>query len=552
MAVPVPSGDPSGGRLAQLLDTVGATLIDVLCAPRGLDIPVGEPVILDAIGQAASLPDDLLLAVGIDLDSSAALDAIETARRTGACGVVLKVATEVPESVVRAAAAAGVALFGVSANTVWGHLLTLLRTARGSLQSAGLVAQDAVRVDDLFGLANAIAATLGGATTIEDLRWNVLAYSTLPQPIDGPRQDTILGHRVPPAWSRVLEHEGVFQRLYASTDVVHVPGGQRPCDDPAEAQHFDLRARLAIAVRAGGEPLGSIWVIEGDEPFTASAAQSLRSAAQIAAMHLLHHRNGGDLDRQRRAESLRGLLTGGGVGAPLLVFAPDTPMCVVAFAPLLDRDDETEHELIVERVAGLLALHLDAHRRNAHVVTLDNVVYVLWAGPDVLDRARLRDVVDELRRYLEHNGKTTLRVGIGATVTQTRNLAQSRSDADEVLRVLERRQLPSGDVEELRSIIALRRLEDTVADDPTLRAGKVAVLAAHDEEYGTTHIATLRAYLDCFGDVMAAASAVHVHRNTFRYRLARLVEIADLDLEDPDERLIAHLQLHAMARDSAG
>jgi DNA-binding PucR family transcriptional regulator len=75
----------------------------------------------------------------------------------------------------------------------------------------------------------------------------------------------------------------------------------------------------------------------------------------------------------------------------------------------------------------------------------------------------------------------------------------------------------------------------------------VDLLAAHDAERGTDYIATLRAYLDSFGDIVGAAVAMHVHRNTFRYRLARLAEMVGLDLDDPDERLIAQLQLHALS-----
>ncbi len=59
----------------------------------------------------------------------------------------------------------------------------------------------------------------------------------------------------------------------------------------------------------------------------------------------------------------------------------------------------------------------------------------------------------------------------------------------------------------------------------------------------STASAELRAYLDAFGDVSVAAGELSIHRNTFRYRLARLLELSGLDLGDPDERLITHLQL---------
>jgi DNA-binding PucR family transcriptional regulator len=60
------------------------------------------------------------------------------------------------------------------------------------------------------------------------------------------------------------------------------------------------------------------------------------------------------------------------------------------------------------------------------------------------------------------------------------------------------------------------------------------------------YLETLREYLAAFGDVPLAAERLQVHPNTFRYRLRRLVEMFDVDLEDPDTRLLLHLQLRLM------
>lgn len=68
-------------------------------------------------------------------------------------------------------------------------------------------------------------------------------------------------------------------------------------------------------------------------------------------------------------------------------------------------------------------------------------------------------------------------------------------------------------------------------------------LRAHDAQHHTAFSETLAAWLDSFGDVIAAAAAVHVHPNTFRYRLKRLAEIAGFDLSDPNARFEAMLQL---------
>ena len=53
-----------------------------------------------------------------------------------------------------------------------------------------------------------------------------------------------------------------------------------------------------------------------------------------------------------------------------------------------------------------------------------------------------------------------------------------------------------------------------------------------------------------FGDYTAAATALHVHPNTLRYRLGRAQQIADIRLDDPEERL-ALMLLVRLLNDSA-
>ena len=61
---------------------------------------------------------------------------------------------------------------------------------------------------------------------------------------------------------------------------------------------------------------------------------------------------------------------------------------------------------------------------------------------------------------------------------------------------------------------------------------------------------TLRAFLDCHGNVASVAKQLHVHNNTVRYRLARLVEDFDVNLDDPAERLWLWLRLVSLDRES--
>lgn len=54
---------------------------------------------------------------------------------------------------------------------------------------------------------------------------------------------------------------------------------------------------------------------------------------------------------------------------------------------------------------------------------------------------------------------------------------------------------------------------------------------------------TLRAFLEHAGSIPATAHALHVHRTTLYYRLDRLKELADVDLDDGNTRLTLHMSL---------
>ena len=100
-------------------------------------------------------------------------------------------------------------------------------------------------------------------------------------------------------------------------------------------------------------------------------------------------------------------------------------------------------------------------------------------------------------------------------------------------------------VDDVRAACVLHELLEVAAQRPGLRRGPLAELASRKR--GDAQVATLRAYLDAHGDVGRAARDLGVHPNTLRYRVRRAVELAGVDLDDPDERLVTELQLRLMA-----
>jgi len=530
--------------LSTLVENISSGLVEVVRAPKGLEVAVGEFVIYDATEETEVEQGDLVLAVGIDPSSRAALELVSRAGAKRASGVLVKGdVSSLPEALLAAAEEAKVALMVAPREAVWGQLHALFRSARTASGVAGEIGPGGAPIGDLFALANAVATMVGAATTIEDPRSTVLAYSSTDEPIDPPRQETILGRRVPDEWLERLRADGVFRKLW-SEGFIRVD---------YRAMDPDFLPRIAVAVTAGSEILGSIWAVEGRKPLDVEAEAALREASRVAALHLLRHRAGDDLERQRRADLLRAVLDGrmstSAFGAALEV-PVDAMVTVVALELPIVEGEPAHRSHLAERAISAISLHCDAYRRQAMAMAEGRVLYLMLPDAVVPAPERMRAFVLTAVERLGEAFSAEPRAAIGPTVDGLTGLAEAKRGAEMALRAMVDAGVTGvADAEQLRSRTVLLELRDLAAQHPSLRIGKLDRLVEHDRQRRSEYLTTLRAYFDTFGDVNRAAAMVSVHPNTFRYRLRRLLEAADIDLDDPVERLIVHLQLSLVDTD---
>ncbi|MGH7752555.1 MAG: PucR family transcriptional regulator, partial [Gemmatimonadales bacterium] len=279
-------------RLQELLTVLDSTGLTVQSHGLSPELSLLSPSLYDPTAPLEILPGGILLGIGLHPADPRTAAVVREAAETGFAVIVLKKMSQEMEPLADAADRAGIALLVVEDEVSWRQLDALLESAVGTLAEAASSLAP-LGVGDLFALANAIAAMVGGATTIENMQEQVLAYSTLPnQPIDEDRQRGILGRQVP----YLPENAGQYAAVFRAGGAVHIEGVG------------DAMDRLAIAVRAGKQPLGSIWVVDATGELDAEARQALERSADIAALHMLRARSSYDLARQQRSELLRRLL----------------------------------------------------------------------------------------------------------------------------------------------------------------------------------------------------------------------------------------------------
>src|SRR4051794_11234316 len=369
----VPNPRPRAS-LGRVLDDLGATLLDLVHGSAERVDEISGVVIHDPVDAPVLAPSALVLGVGVEEPEHvvALLDALGKAR---AAGLVLRAPVPATPEVREAVDRAGVALLGLSRGAPWAHLAAMLRSllAEGDVGVAGQESLGGLPSGDLFAVANAIASLLDAPITIEDRSSRVLAFSGGQDEADPSRVETILGRQVPERYSRYLTERGVFRELHRSDQPVFIS------PVPEENDAFSM-PRVAIAVRAGDEVLGSIWAAV-PEPLSDERSQALQDAAKLVALHLLRVRAGADVERRLRADLLSSALEGGsGAREALdrLGVARQPPMVLgVAMSEQADAADGATVARERQRLSDAFALHLSAVHPRSAAALVGDVTYAL-------------------------------------------------------------------------------------------------------------------------------------------------------------------------------
>jgi len=512
---------PVAPTLEGLLATLGDPLLVVLTTRAARSVTVTEPVIHDPLEPVAHSPGSLLLAVGVRPSHSAAFEVIRQAAAAGAAAVVVKLHGESAGGLIEAAEEAGIALLAADDAVGWQQLAALLGSAAGSAGPGGRESVATVATGDLFALANAVAAMVGGAVTIEDPQQRVLAYSNLPdQPIDEARRVGILGRQVP----QLSFVPDLYRTLWRAPGVIRFAGRD------------DVLPRIAVAVRAGSDLVGSIFVIDADERFGPEAESALADAARIAALHMLRARTESDLERRSRGELLRALLDARSspeLAAERLGLEASRPAVVLGFE--LPDLEEAPEVVLAERLTDLVLVHCEALRRRSSCVASGRVVYALLPLDPGTGRQRLVELAEAVVARAESALRVRVHAAVGGTAAVVGQVPRSRADVDQVLRVLARdpRRRRVAALEDVHGQTVLLEFEQLLAAKPQLRMAAVKAMLERDRDKDMPYVETVLAFLDSFGD-------------TFRYRLRRVRELFGLDLDDPDERLVVWLQLRLL------
>ncbi|WP_182907714.1 CdaR family transcriptional regulator [Microbispora sp. H13382] len=487
----------------------------------------GRPDRRTARLRSVAIPDatdgrvtgDVLVAVG----AGSVTEAVRWAVAAQATVVLVRAGAETAREATVAGESNDVAVMLVDPAVSWSHLVGVVY----GLVLEGRETESGRGPTDLFALADSLADAVGGAVTIEDPLSRVLAYSRSQQAGDPARLETILVRQVPERLREVFRERGVFARLAATDEPMFVE------PDPRHG----MTGRMAVAVRAGRELLGSVWVTCGS-PLTGTRHTALANGARTVALHLLRSRASADLERQVESDLVVRLLEGTADAATVVsrLGLAAREMRVVAV-----RTHTTEEPHAMLLLAFERATTGFGWSRPGRSALLGDTLYTVL--PDA-GAAAARDWVAILAAGLP--SRVRVAAGIGAAA-QPADLPAARQEAEECLALHERDTSHAGPpaYDESWDDILLQRLRAAARAGRTPARGPVSALRRHDALHDTHYVATLRAWLEAQGDLAVAAERLGVHANTVRNRLRRMSEVTPLHLDDPRKRLAMVITLAA-------
>lgn len=427
-----------------------------------------------------------------------------------------------------------------------------LRTLHGQIERQHQALERATAVHDqltqmvlqdtgLDAIVDSLALLLESTVQVEDQFHHLLARS--------PRQSSRVapGHGLDDMTqtaAAVLEDKEL-QRLFET-----VRESRRPVSFPsAPALGFE-HSRLVAPVIVGGYLLGFLSVVERDRPLEEPDLLAMGHATTVIALEMMKQRTRAEVERRLRGELLEELVAGKLQDpeavqrrAAYLGYNLATPYALLH----IDKEDPDEkssgttprekqlslagivEELIGKRANGSMALS----RVDGTVVAIP-----LCEG----SMSEARDVAESLKRAATRIGNGRILVAIGRICRSPEDFSVASVEAKRAITLAKSlgtvdRVVAFEDLGVYRLLIDLPRPSDAVRFAEEL----LAPLSDYDARHDTSLMETLEAYLASNGALQRTAAALSVHVNTLGYRLQRIRELTEIDLNDGDARLGLHL-----------
>jgi purine catabolism regulator len=307
-----------------------------------------------------------------------------------------------------------------------------------------------------------------------------------------------------------------------------------------------------VPVVVNGEILGYIAVLEDYHRMREVDWGALSQASTVTAVAIYKQVAEEEVQRRQRNDVLRGLLEG--KMPPVGVMEQDSYLQVLLAQPLVVLQieflniEEYCHKSFSDYQGGnseqkskllnMIEAQLAAKQPDLRIACHQEAVTVLLLSKDAHAREKILQRVMQIKQEIDRLfPELEVVVGISRSCDDYRCLPQAYREALETLSI-GRKLNNNGDIQFFADL-GIYQVLMKFKEMPELAEYYANILGKLENLDSSTRsdlLKTLEAYFGANGNIYKAAQNLYLHRNSMKYRLERIAEILDVDLDNPDIR----------------
>lgn len=392
--------------------------------------------------------------------------------------------------------------------------------------------------DDFESFVDQVSEVLKCPVTLEDINHNVLAYSNHENVKNSVRIKTIMGRHVPEPIINCLWKEGIIPTLLESEKPVRIN----------RIEEIDLENRVAISIRNKKDVLGYIWAIEDSNKLLDEAAlEFLWKSAKVISAPMVQYYSSRDRLQKNNQDFFWQLLLGN-------IWSHDEikeklnniniyprKLCTVIILRLLEEIESTFYREIINLLNTTQQIQIIFSIFNKKdfivLVSMDPEAY----SNQFLDRFIKLFISQSRDRFGIHFTEGVY----GGIYERYSMIDTSYTQALTVLDIKEKFPIETqlilgydelGIYQLINDILDLRKIH--LYKNPFLKK-----LKDYDRAHNQRFLETLEVYLDCDCNTYETANSLHIHTNTLNYRLKRIREIGNIDLNNFNQKIGMYIDL---------
>ena len=377
-------------------------------------------------------------------------------------------------------------------------------------------------------LANMLADQVGHSISIENDRFEAIANFNIAE-VDSARRYTIEYGRTNPQLIEALEEE-YLPRIREKLMPVQLPVM------PELGLEME---RLLAPIVVQGEIYGYMWIIADVQALTRIDMMAIEIGATVAALLMLYQESLHTAEASLKGSLMAQLIEGNGGSQTIL------------------RDQSLRYGVDLRLPWRMLLVNISdgqpptttrAYRTINHILTIGQrqAVAAQFAGQVVILAQADEDIEAMAQALTEQlgNGNGRATIAISSEFVSMDQVSEAHQQCNEVLAIAGR----------INSAQPVHRFDELGYIHTLYHAGaqslaqnaQAPMLRKLLEERQADLFNTLETYLDAGGNSVQTAEALHIHRSTLNYRLARIREICAVDLSEPSTRLNLQIALKLM------